>query len=61
MSEKLYTSHCSVPGHGTRCCVANEKYPSKKQLSKIRRRKSEKLIESELSMLRKSSVAGYAI
>lgn len=52
MSEKLYRSRCSVPGHGTRCSVANDIYPSKKQLSKIRRRESEKIIEIELSMLK---------
>ena len=47
MPEKLYKSHCSVPGHGTRCCVANDIYPSKKQLSKLRRRAAKKFIARE--------------
>ena len=44
MSEKLYKSHCRVPGHGTSCVVAKDIYPSKKQLSKIRRHADKKLI-----------------
>lgn len=51
MSEKLYKSHCRVPGHGTQCSVADDIYPSKKQLSKIRRRVAKKFIAHELSML----------
>lgn len=51
MSEKLYKSHCSVSGHGTQCSVADDIYPSKKQLSKIRRRVAKKFIAYELSML----------
>ena len=44
MSKKLYTSHCHVPGHGTHCEVADDIYPGKHELSKMRRRYAQKLI-----------------
>jgi len=49
MSEKLYKSHCSVPGHGMSCSMADDIYPGKKRLSKLRRKRLKKLTEEELA------------
>jgi hypothetical protein len=51
MSEKLYKSHCLVPGHGTSCVVAADSYPDKKRLSKIRRKRSKEIIKKELALI----------
>jgi hypothetical protein len=47
MAEKLYKTNCHVQGHGCRCCVSREKIPDKKRLSKLRRKKSKKIIQEE--------------
>lgn len=42
MAEKLYKTHCTVPGHGMKCEVAYDKHRHKKEVSKLRRRISKK-------------------
>ncbi len=49
MSEKLYKSHCNVPGHGMSCSMADDIYLDKRGLSKLRRKRSEKIIKEELA------------
>jgi hypothetical protein len=61
MSEKLYNSRCSVPGHGTRCVVAEEIYPDKKRLSKLRRQNDKKVILDELSMLEDANLTHKSV
>ncbi|HDZ13867.1 hypothetical protein LCGC14_1238690 [marine sediment metagenome] len=60
MSEKLYTSHCTVGGHGTWCSVAQDKIPSKKELSKLRRQASKKLIADEVIEITKQVLEDYS-
>lgn len=48
MSEKLYSCHCSVEGHGCNCCVAEEMEPDRKSVAKLRRKRDKKIIKEEL-------------
>lgn len=51
MSEKLYKSHCDVPGHGMKCEVAEDIYPDKRGLAKLRRARDKEIIEIALTEL----------
>jgi hypothetical protein len=53
MSEKLYSCKCPVPGHGCRCTLAQEMRPSKRAVSKLRRKRQKDVVNKELQDLEK--------